>query len=87
MGLDTVELIINMEKHFDIAIPDQEAGQINTVQDIVNCVYAKISTRQQKNVDIKEIERTVIGIVSEFSGIPVSEIQLSHSITGDLGLD
>ncbi|SHH72945.1 acyl carrier protein [Chryseolinea serpens] len=87
MSLDTVELIINMEKHFNIAIPDQEAGQIYTVQDIVNCVYSKISARPEKAVHIKEIEETVIRILSESSGIPANEIQLSHSITGDLGLD
>lgn len=87
MGLDTVELIINMEKHFDIAIPDQEAGQIYTVQDIVNCVYSKISARPEKTMDMKEIEETVIRIVSESSGIPAHEIRLSHSITDDLGMD
>jgi acyl carrier protein len=87
MGLDTVELIINMEKHFDISIPDQQAGQINTVQDFVDCVYAKISTRPEKGMDIKEVERIVIRIVSESCGIPVNEIKLTHSITDDLGLD
>lgn len=87
MGLDTVELIINMEKRFDISIPDQEAEQIHIVQDYVNCVYAKISIHPEKIMDIKEVERIVIDIISEASGIPVNEIKLSHSVTGDLGMD
>ncbi|AYB32702.1 hypothetical protein [Chryseolinea soli] len=87
MGLDTVELLINMEKRFNISIPDQEAGQIYTVQDFVNCIYAKISMHPEKAMDIREVERIVIHIVSESSGIPVSEIKLTHSITDDLGLD
>lgn len=32
-SLDTVELVMEMEKHFDIAIPDEEADEIKTVQD------------------------------------------------------
>lgn len=32
-SLDTVELVMEMEKHFDISIPDEEADEIKTVQD------------------------------------------------------
>lgn len=37
--------------------------------------------------DKYEIERIVSGIISENMGIPISEIQLKHSITNDLGID
>jgi hypothetical protein len=42
MGLDSVELIIRVEGHFDIAIPDKEAAQIETVQELADCAYAKV---------------------------------------------
>lgn len=42
MGLDTVELIVCTEKYFKISIPDPEAAKLNTVQDIADCVFAKI---------------------------------------------
>lgn len=32
-SLDTVELVMDMEKHFDVAIPDEEADEIKTVED------------------------------------------------------
>jgi acyl carrier protein len=35
-SLDTVELIMEFEKEFDIAIPDEEAEKIATVADAVN---------------------------------------------------
>ena len=44
MGLDSVELIIRIEEHFDIAIPDKEAAQIETVQELANCAYASMIT-------------------------------------------
>ncbi|MBL0741986.1 hypothetical protein [Chryseolinea lacunae] len=198
MGLDTVELLMTMEKHFSIAIPDREASGINTVQDFADCVCAKITLspgsddkreviyhrltevlqsqlgiepdvihreakikevlmdrdvkscwknleaglelklpsltsldldatgpRQRKFFGIKldppikavtegslreliswimalnhrqlldprtlgskaEVENIVLGIVSESCGIPVSEIEMRHSITSDLGMD
>lgn len=42
MGLDSVELIIEVEKHFNISIPDKEAEKIYTVQDFADCVYTKV---------------------------------------------
>ena len=35
-SLDTVELIMEFEKEFDIAIPDEEAEKIGTVGDAVS---------------------------------------------------
>lgn len=38
MGLDTVELIVAVEKHFQIIIPDREAENIGTVGQAAACV-------------------------------------------------
>ena len=35
-SLDTVELIMEFEKEFDISIPDEEAEKIQTVGEVVN---------------------------------------------------
>ena len=37
-SLDIVELVMAIEKHFDIEIPDEDAEQINTVQDAVEYI-------------------------------------------------
>ena len=42
MSLDTVELVISIEERFDISIPDAEAAQLYTIQDIANWVYSNI---------------------------------------------
>ena len=39
-SLDTVELIMEFEKEFDITIPDEDAEQIATVGDAVNYLKA-----------------------------------------------
>ncbi len=39
-SLDTVELIMDFEKEFDITIPDEEAEKIATVGDAINYIEA-----------------------------------------------
>jgi acyl carrier protein len=42
-SLDTVELIMEFEKEFDISIPDEDAENIATVGDAVTYLKGKIS--------------------------------------------
>jgi len=38
MGLDSIELVMEVEKHFSISIPDREAEKAYTVGKLVDCV-------------------------------------------------
>jgi acyl carrier protein len=38
-SLDIVEIIMNVEDHFDIAIDDQEAEKLYTIADVVRYVH------------------------------------------------
>ena len=40
-SLDTVELVMALEEHFETEIPDEDAQKILTVQDAINYVSAK----------------------------------------------
>lgn len=42
-SLDTVELIMEFEKEFDISIPDEDAENIATVGDAIEYLQGKIS--------------------------------------------
>jgi hypothetical protein len=42
MGLDSVELIFTVERYFNIHIPDTEAEKIGTVENLVDCISARI---------------------------------------------
>jgi acyl carrier protein len=44
-SLDDVELIMALEQEFDIVIPDEAAGNIRTVADMIVAVENEISTR------------------------------------------
>ncbi|MCH8291928.1 acyl carrier protein [Candidatus Poribacteria bacterium] len=41
-SLDTVELIMALEEEFEIEIPDSDAEQIRTVQDVINYLNERV---------------------------------------------
>ncbi len=41
-SLDIVELVMAMEEEFDIEIPDDDAEKIQTIEDVITYVKAKI---------------------------------------------
>ena len=43
-SLDTVELIMEFEKEFDISIPDESAEEIHTVGDAVNYLSEAVAS-------------------------------------------
>ncbi|MGM0598857.1 MAG: acyl carrier protein [Candidatus Rifleibacteriota bacterium] len=40
-SLDTVELVMDLEEHFEIEIPDEDAEKLRTVKDAVDYVTSK----------------------------------------------
>lgn len=42
-SLDTVELVMEFEKAFNVQIPDEDAEKISTVGDAVNYLKSKVS--------------------------------------------
>ncbi len=42
-SLDTVELVMEFEKAFNVQIPDEDAEKISTVGDAINYLKSKVS--------------------------------------------
>ncbi|MCC6369627.1 MAG: hypothetical protein IT236_01340 [Bacteroidia bacterium] len=45
MSLDSVELVVNFEKHFQIHIPDKVAENVGTLQEAVDAISALLNIR------------------------------------------
>jgi acyl carrier protein len=43
-SLDTVELVMALEEHFDIEIPDEDAEKIKSVRDAVSYIDKNVKT-------------------------------------------
>lgn len=48
MGLDTVEILIAVERNFDMRISDEEARKIVTVRDMIDLVYSRVRDADTK---------------------------------------
>lgn len=49
MGLDSVELVMEIERYFNIQIPDPEAEKITTVQLMIDAVSRHLSVANEKS--------------------------------------
>ncbi|MCB0776774.1 MAG: hypothetical protein KDB99_10685 [Chitinophagaceae bacterium] len=73
MGLDSVELVMEVEKYFSIEIPDQEAEKIYRVQDMVETVARHLKITLENS----ELQKKIITKLSEcFSRLNKKEISL-----------
>jgi acyl carrier protein len=43
-SLDTVEFIMALESEFDISIPDEQAGKLETVGDVIKYIEANVKS-------------------------------------------
>jgi acyl carrier protein len=85
MGLDSVELIMEIEKAFEISIQDEEAQKIITVGDIYNCTWSYINKRKEANK--KEMETIINQIIHDKIGVELKEISPEKKIIDDFGID
>ena len=42
MGLDTVELVMDVEQHFNVLLPDEDLSKVTTVADVTVLVHSKL---------------------------------------------
>jgi len=82
MGLDSVDIIIKVEKSFGIRIPNREAEKICTVGDIHNAVWQKL-----ENANRQEMENVINHIIADIAGVELEEVTSEKRIADDLGID
>lgn len=88
MGLDSIELIIEIEKAFDISIPDHEAEKLRTVGDLHNSVWNHLVERRSSRCNsqilfykFRSYLITAIGIEMTFSQKKTGEKSIQTSKT------
>jgi acyl carrier protein len=86
MGLDTVELIMDIEKHFGIDIPNEDAEKLSKVGDMHEYVYAALK-RDGREIEYTEVFDQVKTIVVRNSGVDPSHVQSETDVVRDLGMD
>lgn len=86
MGLDTVELVIDIENEFSIEISDKDAETLGIVGDIARYVEAQTKNTHHA-VTFDMALRKIIEILESQYGIPQGKVNSMSHVVFDLGLD
>ena len=86
MGLDTVELVIDIEKAFCIEIPDDDAEKLGVVGDLARYV-SEMTQGTSTECTFEQALRAIIDLLISDYGIPVGKANSISHVVFDLGLD
>jgi acyl carrier protein len=82
MGLDSVELIIEIEKAFAIKIPDEEAEKLITVGDVHNWVWNHIEQKNSTKCISQVLFYKLRKYISHKNGMPLRTVNFDTSLNG-----
>lgn len=86
MGLDTVELVLATEKHFDIEIPDRVAETLETVSSLHNFVVAELE-RTGRPRDAAVVFNELRQLICENFGVVPEQVVPEARFVQDLLMD
>ncbi len=90
MGLDSVELVMAIEKEFDIEIPDEKAAKLDTVGKLYQYVienYNTVPSDTERLTFEAEVWERVKKVIVYQLGIKPEQVTKEASFVYDLGVD
>jgi acyl carrier protein len=87
MGLDTVELVMAVEEHFEIEIPDEIAATLETVGLLNGYVVSALKRKRLLRVDEAGVFSELRDIICKQTGIAPERIVPDANFVKDLRLD
>ncbi|MGE0754365.1 MAG: hypothetical protein AB7L92_04315 [Alphaproteobacteria bacterium] len=83
MGLDSVELLMEVENAFGIELHQQDVAHVYTVEDLQILVMRMLGTVENEQA----IYDKLVQLISRQMNIPPERIKPDSSLTKDLGID
>lgn len=80
MGLDSVELIMEFEKVFEMQIPDQEAEKLRTVGDVHNYIWHRLENWHSNKCNSQILSYKLRMHCIEQFGVPKSSFQTVNNM-------
>jgi acyl carrier protein len=87
MGLDVVELVMAIESHFGIEIPDADAERLEIAGDLSDYIVEVLERQRGERVDPEEVWEQVVMLTVEQLGVHPEEVTRTASFVNDLGAD
>lgn len=87
MGLDIVDLVVKIEKRFDIDIQNSDAEAMATVGAIHTTVARYLQQKGDEQYTPQQLQTIISEMIADHAGLSLGEITPEKSLTNDLGLD
>lgn len=87
MGMDTVELVMDIEEKYNLDIKDEETEKLFTVQSLCDYILENGFPEEERDSKSGEVYDFVCLILVERFGVPREDIKLESRFVEDLGLD
>jgi len=87
MGLDTVELVMAVEDHFHVRIPDKEAATLETVGMLHTWVVGELRRLGRTPIDEDRVYLELRDVIVHQTGVDPGKVVPDASFVNDLRLD
>ena len=87
MGMDTVELVMDIEEKYNLEIKDEETEKLFTVQALCDYILDNGFPEVEKDLNSGEVYEYVCQVLVERFNVPRQDIKLESRFVDDLGLD
>lgn len=85
MGLDTIELVLSAERHFDVSVPDERAEKTITVAQFAQLLY-ELRSQTGRPLAYELVLLELRQLVAKQFGIPIERVLADAEFVKDLGL-
>lgn len=87
MGLDSVELVMKVEEHFDITIPDEDASTLVTVGMLHTWVVNELQRLRRPNVEPTAVFYKLRDLICRQLGVKAERVVPEARFVQDLHID
>jgi hypothetical protein len=88
MGLDYVEMVMEIEDRFTVEVPDADAGRLRTVGDWYWYLRDRLQARSGSSDDAPsgELWERLLDVIEKESGLPRERLRADADLSRDLGI-
>ena len=86
MGLESVEIIMEVEDHFGVSVPDEVASNCFTVADLRRVLVELLVRKgRPRSADLEaEVYRDLVKIIVDQTGLKASDVRPESKWIGDI---
>jgi acyl carrier protein len=87
MGLDSVEIVLKVEDHFQISIPDSDAEKLETVGLLHEYVFAELQRQNRTDIGCSQVYSDIRDILVKQLRLDPRHVQPDAHFVKDLRID